>query len=397
MVIGLQDIPTISKGELKILLIIGTHLHQWQGNDKNDLGSIIQQQGFIQLDPLNPAGRNHDIFLLARSQKYRIGEFEGNLYPKQDVFEDYMHSLNAIKREFFPIFYSCKSPKNLSGRYWEEIKKFLIKKPDSIVKIKNFVQDNGPISIEGLKSFESSLLGKKKWTANSGGNILEYLSGIGEVIVAKRDENFRKLFDLTEKYFSSSELSTTKIKETQLWQEKLKLFLHAFPVVDSKITISNQEKLKFSRSKLAWLKRTGNSLDLYINTTTERNKRRNTPTVVYCKELKKIYFVPESWKDLIKQEIDDEMRIIAPLDPLIYDRDLAKNLFQFEYTWDIYKPVSQRKWGYYVYPLYFKGKLIGRLEAKKPKNSNILEIFNFHREKSIKYTLEIQSKFQECI
>jgi uncharacterized protein YcaQ len=61
---------------------------------------------------------------------------------------------------------------------------------------------------------------------------------------------------------------------------------------------------------------------------------------------------------------DDRMRILGPLDPLIWDRKLVRHLFGFEYVWEVYKPSSQRRWGWYVVPLLHRGQLAGRLEAR---------------------------------
>lgn len=61
---------------------------------------------------------------------------------------------------------------------------------------------------------------------------------------------------------------------------------------------------------------------------------------------------------------DDRLRILGPLDPLLWNRDLVKQVFGFEYLWEVYKPAAQRRWGYYVCPLLWRGTLVGRLEAK---------------------------------
>jgi len=62
---------------------------------------------------------------------------------------------------------------------------------------------------------------------------------------------------------------------------------------------------------------------------------------------------------------DDRMRVLGPLDPLIWNRALVKQVFGFEYVWEVYKPAHQRRWGYYVVPLLHRGQLVGRLEARR--------------------------------
>ena len=61
---------------------------------------------------------------------------------------------------------------------------------------------------------------------------------------------------------------------------------------------------------------------------------------------------------------DDRMRLLGPLDPLLWDRDLVRTVFGFEYLWEVYKPAKLRRWGWYVVPLLHRGRLVGRLEGR---------------------------------
>ncbi|MCB9596766.1 MAG: YcaQ family DNA glycosylase [Sandaracinaceae bacterium] len=61
---------------------------------------------------------------------------------------------------------------------------------------------------------------------------------------------------------------------------------------------------------------------------------------------------------------DDRMRILGPLDPVLWDRKLVEQVFGFEYVWEVYKPAAERRWGWYVCPLLHRGELVGRIEAR---------------------------------
>jgi hypothetical protein len=56
---------------------------------------------------------------------------------------------------------------------------------------------------------------------------------------------------------------------------------------------------------------------------------------------------------------DGVMRVLAPLDPLIWDRALVKAAFGFDYVWEVYKPASARRFGWYVCPLLHQGRARG--------------------------------------
>ncbi len=53
---------------------------------------------------------------------------------------------------------------------------------------------------------------------------------------------------------------------------------------------------------------------------------------------------------------------VPPLDPLMWDRSLLKPLYGFDWVWEVYLPEARRKWGYYVLPIVFRDRFVGRIE-----------------------------------
>jgi len=94
------------------------------------------------------------------------------------------------------------------------------------------------------------------------------------------------------------------------------------------------------------------------------------------------YLAPAGFQERPVEEPDARVRILGPLDPLLWDRGLVKRLFGFEYTWEVYKPAEQRRWGWYVCPLLHRGRLVGRLEARVV--DGVLRVDNLWREKGVK-------------
>lgn len=62
---------------------------------------------------------------------------------------------------------------------------------------------------------------------------------------------------------------------------------------------------------------------------------------------------------------DERLRVLGPLDALLWDRELVRAAFGFDYVWEVYKPAAQRRWGWYVCPLLHRGALVGRVEARR--------------------------------
>jgi uncharacterized protein YcaQ len=87
--------------------------------------------------------------------------------------------------------------------------------------------------------------------------------------------------------------------------------------------------------------------------------------VVTVEGAKRKYLAPAGFRDRTHPKDDGRMRILAPLDPLMWDRKLVQQVFGFDYVWEVYKPKTQRKWGYYVMPILHRGRLVARFEADR--------------------------------
>ncbi|MHA2108874.1 MAG: hypothetical protein ACW99R_14320, partial [Candidatus Hodarchaeales archaeon] len=120
-----SEIPTLTQDELKRILLVGCNLHTWLGTGDEGIRKVLDMHGFVQLDPLNPAGRYHDYFFSARVPDYSLGQFERLAYLNEHlVFETYFHNLNAITVDHFPFFNSYTEQEHL-GRYYSRLLKNL--------------------------------------------------------------------------------------------------------------------------------------------------------------------------------------------------------------------------------------------------------------------------------
>ena len=64
---------------------------------------------------------------------------------------------------------------------------------------------------------------------------------------------------------------------------------------------------------------------------------------------------------------------LSPLDP-VSARGRAKVLFGFDYVWEVYKPVDKRQYGYYVLPILWGERLVGRFDSKLDRTTNTFVI-----------------------
>ena len=70
----------------------------------------------------------------------------------------------------------------------------------------------------------------------------------------------------------------------------------------------------------------------------------------------------------------------SPFDRLVHDRVRAEELFDFEYTLEMYKPAAKRRWGYYALPILHDDRLVGKLDATADRKASVLKVHAIHED-----------------
>ena len=101
------------------------------------------------------------------------------------------------------------------------------------------------------------------------------------------------------------------------------------------------------------------------------------------------------------------LEFLAPLDPMLWDRKLVEALWDYHYKWEIYTPVNQRKYGYYVLPILYGDKFVGRIEAAADRKAATLVVRNIWYEDGVRPTKKLAraiegacrrlAKFNDCV
>ena len=72
--------------------------------------------------------------------------------------------------------------------------------------------------------------------------------------------------------------------------------------------------------------------------------------------------------------------LLSPFDRLIHDRVRAEELFDFEYTLEMYKPAAKRRWGYFALPILHGDRLVGKLDAIADRKASLLRVNAIHED-----------------
>jgi uncharacterized protein YcaQ len=88
--------------------------------------------------------------------------------------------------------------------------------------------------------------------------------------------------------------------------------------------------------------------------------------------------------------------ILGPLDNFMWDRDLLRWLFDFDYVWEVYKPVAKRKYGYYVLPVLYGDRFVARFDPAFDKKTRVLSIKNWWWEAGVEPDPAMQAALVRC-
>lgn len=88
---------------------------------------------------------------------------------------------------------------------------------------------------------------------------------------------------------------------------------------------------------------------------------------------------------------------LAPLDCFLWDRNLIRELFGFDYRWEIYTLTAKRKYGFYVLPVLYGERFVGRIEAVAEKKTGVLTVKNIWFEDGVRQTKKLLSEIEKCV
>ena len=86
------------------------------------------------------------------------------------------------------------------------------------------------------------------------------------------------------------------------------------------------------------------------------------------------------------------IRVLSPFDPVIRDRNRTERLFDFRYRIEVFVPEARRQYGYYVFPLLERDRLIGRIDMKRAKNDGAISVTGLWLEPRLKWTRSREDK-----
>jgi uncharacterized protein YcaQ len=98
---------------------------------------------------------------------------------------------------------------------------------------------------------------------------------------------------------------------------------------------------------------------------------------IKIEDVKHMYYVLTEYLPLLENTdttISKKIVFIAPLDNLLWNRKMISEIFDFNYTWEVYKVPEKRVYGYYVMPILYGTRFIGRIDPKLDRQNKTMII-----------------------
>ena len=319
-----------------------------------DVASALDYHGYIQIDPINVTGRMHDLILRNRVVGYREGDLMRYLHgdrvplsPKQrTAFEHHLPSsgiLVGFPLAAWPHLIAANTARTRLTSAWSG--RLTPRERELSRHVFAEISARGPLRsthFEDERHSSRQVWGKMRLVKST----MQKLFFHGELLIAGRTPDNHRLYDLPDRVLPNKILAARPPArvETDRW------LVHT--------SLRQRRLVSLKKKELPFVE------DLVQAVQIEQGP------LLYCLREDAPFF------DLAPAppETPVQIRLLAPLDPLIYDRRVTAALWDFTYTWEVYTPPAKRVRGYYALPILAGTDLVGHVDPKADRDRSKLVV-----------------------
>lgn len=347
---------------------------------KSGILDFIRQAGCIQFDPVDVCGKNPEIVLQSRIGGFTKAMLYELLYVDRKLVDYFDKNLSIMPMEDWKYFERERE----NHRQWERSHEEILQVHDKII---------AAISEKGSQcSADLDISQKVDWywsKTKLSRAALEHMYFSGELAIHHKGGNM-KYYDLIENCIPEEILKAPDPYPDDFDHRKWRVLRRIGSL-----------GLLWNRASDAWLGiqglKAGERNDIFEQLMSEGCilpvKVEGIAHTLYC------LAGDEGIAEYSKGESPAKQRceFIAPLDNMMWDRNLIKEIFDFEYKWEIYTPQPQRKYGYYVLPILFGERLVGRIEMAYDRKNRQLNVSNIWYEPGVRVTKKLESGIKSAL
>jgi uncharacterized protein YcaQ len=312
----------------------------------------IGRLGALQLDSVSVLVRAHYLPLFARLGAYdrdlldRVAAHDGTALPprRRRLFEYWAHEASLLPVELQPLLRWRMAQAERGLGTWSGLARWAKANPDAIERARAEVEARGRLGVSDLS--DAGVRSGSWWGWSDGKAALEWLFWTGRLTAAGR-RGFERLYDLPERVLPQAIRALPTPDEAEAQRSLLRLAADALGVA-TEADLRDYFRLPAAAARhclaelveAQWLRPVaveGWRQPAFLGPTA-RLPRRATGRA-----------------------------LLAPFDPLIWERSRTERLFGFRYRLEIYTPADRRQHGYYVLPFLMGDRLVARVDLKSDR------------------------------
>ena len=307
------------------------------------LAEVAHRLGSVQYDPLKPVGRNPDLTFQSRVPDYSVDDWQRAAYHDRSLYDAWDKQACLVLTEDWPYrrIYHRAHHQRWRSRIFDAY-------PEAVAATLDELARRGPLATADFDDQRSVGGWRGSWYGPKLiKNVLRALWDTGRVVTHHRDSG-RHVYALPEQVLPAALVSA--------------------PEVDREASI---DYLIARRVQSAGLLRPGADGALWFVPCQRQERSRSVERLLERGRLillevagETYLTTPTALAQLDAPDPDDGVRFVAPLDPLLWDRRGVEALFGFSYVWEVYKPEAKRTWGYYVLPVWWRNRFLGRFDSR---------------------------------
>jgi uncharacterized protein YcaQ len=297
------------------------------------LARAVRELGFVQADPIRAPARAQDLTLRQRVKNYRAGELERR-YPQLGLEEDFFINYGFIPREIYELMHPRGERR--SGPWDAATRR-------RALALLRFVQERGtahPREVEahfGLGQVTNYWGGSSSATTH----LLDGMHYRGMLRIVRRDSGVR-VYAAEPRRKQTVRASERKARVDAL----IDRIVHTYAPLPKLSLNALVSRLRFGIPK--W----HDELKPALTRARERLASARIAGVDW-------YWPADEKPGSSRHVRDERVRLLAPFDPLVWDRRRFELLWGWAYRFEAYTPRAKRKLGYYALPLLWRDEIVG--------------------------------------
>jgi uncharacterized protein YcaQ len=335
---------------------------------KADVLATIRGMNVLQIDTIHIVARSPYLVLWSRLGDYSPAWLD-DLLAEGALFEYWSHAACFLPIEDYPNY--RRQMLHLEAAGSGLTAKRLAADPFAHVELVEHVRENGPVRAADFEH-DDGRKGTGWWDWKPDKLRLESLFTAGEIMV-KRREKFHRVYDVRERVLPPHLLDDTTVPGRD--------------TVNRTWTLAAIKAMGFAPAR--WIGDYFRHAGRVPRPHPERLAESGDLLRVQVEGTSAPAYVHPDHAALLQAALTGKLKptlstLLSPFDPLVWDRERALALFDFDYRIECYTPDAKRKYGYFSLPILVRGALVGRLDAKAHRADGLFEVRALHLEPGVK-------------